>query len=546
MQTNRRKRIIAITRESINVYQSKKRFILLLTGLLIGAGAIYMFLLIRLAPAKNQAIDSQTTHKSALLLLEDSVSVANKQLLQLNKAIDQQIHAEKNAWGAMQENKAIEISNTNKQLIIRKMEAVLKYLKTPLNQFNQLPTYFINNTALEQQIKSYNDELMKLQTAYKEKSPYDTSYFASLELSRNDLINKLEAEKTLLLKPNQKPKAKRFNAPQPSENLIAMFNERDSVTEVYSDLLQRYQKRLSQVQVNDLMDSLTKPQFQTTAVTDVESIYLPREMPKWLLTGLLLVASVGIIPFFVVFLRKYKSPFVKRPADIELSGRTEDIVLELNKEVNQELVAFNYEPLIRAVENLGTSHKLVTFYSVDAEREQHVISTQLASLLTKLGNKVVYMDLCTQFGQLSTKNECTYELTDFIEHTTNIAHHVLQKAMEQKEPVVIKMVKTDAKQHEPMLHDYWSLQHFFANTRLREMLAAFKQYFHYVVISTPDFLAVDSSLLAVPQKDINIHVFKAGSTTRRSANLLCKLNGNDPTPSLSVIDFSKPPARSQG
>lgn len=541
---NRRKRIITIAKESVDAYRNRKQLILSLASLLLIGGVIYTYLMARVTLGNKTEVKQVITSKSALLQLEDSLSLTNKQLLQLNTQVEEQLRAERSELRPINENGANKVSKTNKQLIIRKIEAILKYLKTPLNQFNQLPAYFINNASLEQQIRSYNEELAKLQQVYKEKSKYDTSYFIPIERSRDDLINKLDTEKRELLKPNSVPQRKRFYTRQPSEKLIALFNSRDSITEIYSDQLERYQKKLSQTQVSDLMDSLVAPQIQTVQPAEISRyILLPNSALKWLWVVLLLAVFVGIIPFFIGFFRRYKSPIVKRLEDLDISLRTESSKLELNKNVNQELVAFNYGELIQEVERLAKKPSLIVFNSVEAEKEQYIISVQLGALLAKLGNEVLHINLSNQFDRQYTDNVYTYDFIEFIGNAERIKNQLCQTMEKKTEgPVLVNIVKTfrtgDVK-GESGLNDYGSLQHFFAKAGLKEILLTLKQHFNYVIIGTPDFLALDSSLLAVPQKEINVYVFKAGITQRKSANMLCKLSESESTATIHVLDFSE-------
>ncbi|WP_134089926.1 hypothetical protein [Olivibacter sp. XZL3] len=544
MQKTSRKRVIAIARESIEVYRNKKRLILLLIGVFIGGGVIYTFLTSHTFYKNGREVPQFTTSKSALLLLEDSLSATNSLLLQLNRTIDRQMQTEKKTVGLPQESPVNLISNTNKRLIIKKIEAILRYLKTPLNQFNQLPAYFINNAALEQQIRSYNDELANLQKTYREKSPYDVSYFKPLERLRDDLIAKLESEKKGLLKANKKRQPKRARVEQPSEKLLAMLNKRDSIVETYSGQLERYQKKLSQTQVNDLMDSLATPQVQRAEFSAFNRVFLQGNVYKPLLNTFLLILLLGMIPFFVIFFRKYKSPFIERFEDLEMLDPAKNSQVELNKNVNRELIAFNYEQLIKAVGHLAADgHSLLTCYSAGADSEQSAISLQLGSLLAKLGNDVLHIDFCDQLDCSNLRGAYAYDLVEFINNAERIKSDLLHAAKKQPHSeIIVKLVKAFRDEPGPRtaeFSDYWTLQHFFAKAELKAMLATFKEYFAYVIISTPDFLTLDSSLLVVPFEDMNIHIFKAGATTRKSANLLCKLNGSEPTPIINVIDFSK-------
>lgn len=541
MQQTSRKRIIAIARECIEVYRNKKRLILLLTAVFIGGGAIYIYLTNYTTYKHSRQVPQSATNKSALLLLEDSLSATNKLLLELNQTIDRQMRAEKKTVNVPQESPVDLISNTNKRLIVKKIESILRYLKTPLNQFNQLPAYFINDAALEEQVRSYNDELASLQKTYKEKSPYDVSYFKPLERLRDDLIAKLEAEKKGLLTANKKRQPKRVRVEQPSRRLLAMFNERDSIVETYSDQLERYQKKLSQTQVNDLMDSLATPQVQKAELTAFNRVFLQKKVYKPLLNTSLLVMLLGTIPFFVIFFRKYRSPFIERFEDLEMPDAAKSSQIELNKNVNRELVAFNYEQLIKEVGRLAAGrHSLLTCYSAGADGEGAEMSMQLGALLAKLGNEVLYIDLSNPLDQSYLRGTYTYQLAEFIGNAEHIIKELLQAAKKQpNSQIIVKLVQSfQDEPATPESRDYWILQRFFANPQLKEMLLTFKQHFPYIVISTPDFLTLDSSLLVVPFEDMNIHVFKAGVTSRKSANLLCKLNGGEPAPIINVIDFS--------
>lgn len=543
MQTNSWKRIAAITKESTEVYRNRKRLILLLASLPIGVGMIYMLLIARsIKPGDNNEVEQLIGGRSTLALLEDSLSASNQHILQLNALIDQQMRAENDEVEASTQDQIKQISDTNKQLIIKKIEAILKYLKTPLNQFNQLPAYFINNAILEQEIKSYNNELMALQRAYKEKSQYDTSYFRPLERSRDHLIEKLTAEKQVLLKSSRRPQAKKKRAQQASETLIAMFNARDSVTEVYSGQLQRYQKQLNRMQLSDLMDSLTKSPSQRVETSTFKGGDPSNTARKWLFGSFLSLIAVGILPFFTVFYKKYKSPLIQRVEDIAFPPGAKNIVMALNKNVNQELIAFNYEYLVKSVEHLAPKPAILSFYSVDAQQNQDVISLQLASLLAELGNKVLHMDMSNQPKRRTIENEYTYDLNEFAQHATTIKDRLFHAvAMQAQGLTTIKIINTPQRNEKLQVSRSGisgSPQDIFTKTASRDLLTSFKEHFDYVLISTPDFLVDGSPLLNLSQKDINIHVFKAGVSKRRSANLLCKLNDNDLAPSLGVIDFA--------
>src|SRR5690606_19201218 len=226
--------------------------------------------------------------------------------------------------------------------------------------------------------------------------------------------------------------------------LIALFNSRDSITEIYSDQLERYQKKLSQTQVSDLMDSLVAPQIQTVQPAEISRyILLPNSALKWLWVVLLLAVFVGIIPFFIGFFRRYKSPFVKRLEDLDISLRTESSKLELNKNVNQELVAFNYGELIQEVERLAKKPSLIVFNSVEAEKEQYIISVQLGALLAKLGNEVLHINLSNQFDRQYTDNVYTYDFIEFIGNAERIKNQLCQTMEKKTEgPVLVNIVKT--------------------------------------------------------------------------------------------------------
>ncbi|MDM8174066.1 hypothetical protein QT327_06815 [Olivibacter sp. 47] len=123
---NRRKRIITIAKESVDAYRNRKQLILSLASLLLIGGVIYTYLMARVTLGNKTEVKQVITSKSALLQLEDSLSLTNKQLLQLNTQVEEQLRAERSELRPINENGANKVSKTNKQLIIRKIEAILK------------------------------------------------------------------------------------------------------------------------------------------------------------------------------------------------------------------------------------------------------------------------------------------------------------------------------------------------------------------------------------------------------------------------------------
>ena len=121
---------------------------------------------------------------------------------------------------------------------------------------------------------------------------------------------------------------------------------------------------------------------------------------------------------------------------------------------------------------------------------------------------------------------------DLLKTTSNQLYHQLN----------IKVDSTLMERERQATHGlryYWALQHHLTKTTFKRNLSVFKKHFNYVIIDTPDFLQLDSSLLFIPSKSINIHVFRAGKTERKFANLLCRLNENESTPTVNIIDFSR-------
>lgn len=538
MQRRRNERIKAIAKESIRSYLNSRSLILVLITIFLGISVFYLLFISKRSFINYSKPETTFVPQDSLLRLEDSISSTNRMVEMLDTAINKELLVE---GPIIKRQEQGQVSEFNKQLLIKKIDAILRYLKTPLTQFNQLPLYFINNAELEQQIKAYNAEQVKVAKEYQSKSRYDNSFFNSLESLQVTLIEKLNAERTMLAQRNRTQKTVVKGTQKTSKKLSELLHSRDSILSVYAEQLERYQKRLDKVTGGRLLDPSTFRSKPTTKMAETISYQENNRSYNWLLIIPLALVAASV-PFFISLFKKYTSPFIQRLEDIEMSSSEKFIELVLNKNVNEELIAFNYEQLVKKVKRLKRSkHALIAFYSAGAEDQRQIISKQLGVLLSKLGNLVLHIDLINQSDN-NYPCENTYNLSDFIKHAAAIEEALLKTTGHQpyhQLNIVVDNELIEQEDHATYnLKYFWTLQHYLTKTALKKNLGAFKKHFDYVIINTPDFVQLDSSLLYVPSKNINIQVFKAGTTTRASANLLCKLNANESTPIINIIDFS--------
>jgi hypothetical protein len=536
---SRRKRMLAIARESIRSYGNNRSIILFCIAIFLSGFIFYFLFLSNKVPINHPRLERGLTPQASLLKLEDSIAVTNKTVEQLDIAINKELQTER----PVRKQQTKQVSEFNKQLLIKKIDAILRYLKTPLNQFNQLPAYFINNPDLEQQIKAYNTEQVKVANEYQAKSKYDTSFFDPLRSLQHSLVEKLNAEKDKLIQQPSKQKVEVTTKQASSKKLRDLLRERDSMLDIYAGQLERYQKKLDNVTAVQLSDPSMLHSDDPTKMNAPVSSQINTGANSWLFVVIPFVLFSCSVPFFIILFKKVTSPFVKRIEDIELPGSEKFITVTLNENVNEELIAFNYEHLVKEVKRLKKrKHAVVAFYSVGAGDQREIISRQLGLLLSKLGNLVLSISI---LDPSDTKNDCEniYPLSDFMERAEIIKEDLLKTTSNQLyHQLNIKVDSTLIERERQTTHGlryYWALQHHLTKTTFKRNLSVFKKHFNYVIIDTPDFLQLDSSLLFIPSKSINIHVFRAGKTERKFANLLCRLNENESTPTVNIIDFSQ-------
>lgn len=540
MQSRRYERTAVIAKESIRSYVSSRSVVLFCTAVILGAVIFYFLFFSNSLLSNHSQEEKKFTPQTSLLKLEDSIAVTNRKVEQLDLAINKELQKEEPVF---KKPAPKQVSEFNKQLLIKKIDAILRYLKTPLNQFNQLPTYFINNPNLEKQIKDYNTEQVKIAKEYQAKSKYDTSFFDSLSFLQRNLIEKLIAEKDMLAQRPTQQKVEVTNKRTTSKRLNELLRERGAMLDIYADQLERYQKKLDNMTVVQLSDTSIPNLDQSTKNTRTTAHQINRIVSSWLFIAIPLFLLSFCVPFFIILFKKYTSPFVKRLEDVEVPSSEKFITLALNKNVNEELIAFNYERFVKEVKRLKKSkHAIVAFYSVGAGDQKQIISRQLGVLLSKLGNLVLTINLLDQSND-KEQHENIYSLSDFTANADAIKERLLKTSSDQPYHQINIKVDNLLIEQEPQathgLKFYWTLQHYLTKTTFKRDLLAFKKHFDYVIIDTPDFMQLDSSLLFIPSKNININVFKADKTERASANLLCKLNNNESIPTINVIDFSQ-------
>lgn len=538
MQKYRGQRIQAIAGESLKIYWYSKRWMLLSIGVFMAGIALYILFTPQSTPFHASETTPVLADGNTLFKLEDSISTTNEQLRQLSEVINLQLQNQKEQVTTTTN----QVSDSNRQLIIKKIEAILRYVRTPLYQFNQLPTYFINNATLEKLIKDYNEEQMKVAKMYKTNNPYDSSLFKPLKSLQEHLTDQLEAERTVLIRETKQPIHDQSpNIRETSAALALLFDKKDSLTQIYSNQLERYEEQLDQISFTHLNGAMQSVEEKTQKTDDeLRALHNPY---VWLWGCILLLIAI-VTPFLLIFYRKYKSPSMIRIEDIEIPDSEKNVKLELNKNVNKELIAFNYEQLIKVVDHLAKNRNaLVTIYSVEAADQRRIIGLQMGALLAALGSSVLHIDLLNESDPQCRGAAHTFSVSEIITQTESIAKQVLQAAKHRlHNQVNIRVDELSlGKQNQisKELSYFWSLQHFFAKTEFKQMLATFKKHFAYIIINTPDFSELDSSLLFIPLKNINIHVFKSGTTQRKSANLVCKLHANESIPAIHIIDFSR-------
>lgn len=533
-------RKLAILVESFQHYIHSRKWILLSCCIFAFGYLIFAYYEVAVSRRRNVQGQEAVPHgPNAITKLEDSLSSANKLIEQFNNEITGLLEKSNSA----EKRPVQKVMDAQKNLSIQKLKTILNYAKIPIGQFNQVPTFAIDDTSLEELVILYNDlQLAFVQRQNQADKEQNSDLTSELKKSQAAIINKIGQLISLLQNQHskEKPNTEKLLTKKELNNL---FIKRDSVMGAYTQLLFNYQYLL------DSLPSLNTYIIQASYRPTQISHHVQKVSPS-LKGHILLLASLfflaTFIPLAIIYYKKHQSPYVNRLHDINYQG---DINNSLQLTLSLQTPHHNIQPDLDALKKIISTFKkplaqLIAIYAVNGSDGKTIVADGLTNQLIQAGHSVIMIHLERSSPTKSGTIKPNYSLIDYVEMPALQIQDLLSPDplspllkniyLGEIDAILPKEEKTS---HSQQL--FWALQRLLIKHRVKQLLQSLKDQYDYVVVETPSLLALDFSLLFIPHKNISINVFQYHTTDRQLASELCRLTGNEHTPTISILNDTK-------